>query len=299
MVYEERIYLIGATGNIGKPLVHKLLTNPTVALTLHTRTSSKVQEIFGSDHPEGKVTIIEGDYENQKPFQDSIAGHTRLFLLLSSTNETPRIAREFAETAYSAGVQQIVVISGIVASLPWRSTTFSQTTQKLEQDLLDISNRKAVVTLRPAYFMSNIFAGTDVTSIKTANKVVDTRTEDQTRAWISPKDIGELSAIILQDPIEKHGDAVYEMIGDPRTAVEQAKSLSRVLGREIVYEKISEEQFYEKMTKYAGMPHRLAFMFLQMSALLTQSATPGLSVLLGRAPQTLEEWIEENKAAFL
>ncbi|KAG2219909.1 hypothetical protein INT45_008546 [Circinella minor] len=297
MVYEERVYLIGATGNIGKPLVHKLLTNPKIALTLYTRTPSKVQEIFGSDLPQGKVTVIEGDYENQKPFQESITGHTRLFLLLTPSNESPRIAREFAEAAYSAGVQQIVVISGIVASLPWRLTMYTEITQKLEQDLLNIPKRKAIVSLRPAYFMTNIFAGADITSIKTANMFADIRTEDQTRPWISPKDIGELSANILQDPIKKHGDAVYEMIGDPKTPVEEAKSLSRVLGREIVYKKISEEQFYENMAKY--MPHRVAFMFMQMATLLTQKRTPGLSVLLGRAPQTLEEWVEENKAAFL
>ncbi|KAI7850282.1 hypothetical protein BDC45DRAFT_518931 [Circinella umbellata] len=297
MVYEERVYLIGATGNIGKPLVHKLLTNPKIALTLYTRTPSKVQEIFGSALSQGKVTVIEGDYENQKPFQRSITGHTRLFLLLPPSNESPRIACEFAKAAYSAGVQQIVVISGIVASLPWRLTMYTEITQKLEQDLLNIPKRKAIVSLRPAYFMTNIFAGADITSIKTANMFADIRTEDQTRPWISPKDIGELSAIILQDPIEKHGDAVYEMIGDPKTPVEEAKSLSRVLGREIVYKRISEEQFYENMTKY--MPHRVAFMFMQMATLLTQKCTPGLSVLLGRAPQTLEEWIEENKAPFL
>ena len=49
--YEERIYFIGATGNIGKPLVHNLLAKPKIALNLYTRTSFKVQEVLGSDLP--------------------------------------------------------------------------------------------------------------------------------------------------------------------------------------------------------------------------------------------------------
>ncbi|KAI9262426.1 hypothetical protein BDA99DRAFT_511172 [Phascolomyces articulosus] len=299
MVYEERIYLVGATGNIGKPLVQKLLQDPKVALTLFTRKASKVQEIFGTDHSEGKITIVEGDYDNKRSFEDSITGHTRLFLLLHPSNDYARTAQGIAEIAYNAGVKQIVLISGIIASLPWHSSSFNLGARQLEQGILSIPNKTSFVTLRPAYFMSNIFQG-DVHTIKSANKFFDSREKDQTRPWISPKDIGELAAIILQEPVEKHGDAVYEMIGDPATPVQQAEALTRVLGREIAYEKITDEQNYEMLTKQAGMPHGLAFMFTQLPVSLGQHGkTVGLSILLGRQPQTLEQWIEENKTAFL
>ncbi|KAG2226987.1 hypothetical protein INT45_006394 [Circinella minor] len=301
MVYEERIFLVGATGNIGKPLVQKLLTNPKVALTLYARTPAKVQELYG-DQSEGKLEVVQGGYDNQKPFKDSIAGHTRLFLLI----QTPGFqeghihnVRNFAETAYAAGVQQIVLISGFCSSMPWRNNIVANLGYSWESGIDSIPNRKNFVTLRPAFFMSNQALG-DALSVKNYNKIIDSQEIDSFKPWISPDDIGELAANILQDPIEKHGDAVYEMVGDPRTPKEHVEILSRVLGREIVYEKVSEEQSYEIMTKQAGMSHLVAYTFVFLTAqLANERATPGLSILLGRQPETLEQWIEKNKSIFL
>ncbi|KAG2226990.1 hypothetical protein INT45_006397 [Circinella minor] len=99
-------------------------------------------------------------------------------------------------------------------------------------------------------------------------------------------------------PIEKHGDAVYELIGDPQTPKEHAEFLSRVLGRKIIYEKIAQEQSYKTMIK-TGMPHLFAFNGIQLSGmLLNLPTTPGISILLGRQPQTMEQWVEENKNVF-
>ncbi|KAI9257189.1 hypothetical protein BDA99DRAFT_484527 [Phascolomyces articulosus] len=300
MVYDHKIYLIGATGNIGRPLVRKLLSNPKVSLTLFARSPAKVQEIYGNQ-PAGKLQIVQGDHENLKPFEDSIAGHTRLFLLIqaNSFKNSERIVRSFAEKAYASGIQQVVLISGICTNMSWRSNVIAEAGYNWENAVNSIPNRRAFVTLRPAYFMSNQL-GTDALSIKSSNKIIDTRGLESPKAWISPNDIGELAAIILQEPIEKHEDAVYDMVGDPKTPKEHAEILSRVLGREIVYEKVTDEQCYDMMTKQAGMPHALAYTMLYLSKELEYDhVSPGLSVLLGRQPETLEQWIEKNKNSFL
>lgn len=126
MVYEERIFVIGSTGNVGQPLVRKLLANPKVALTIYARSAAKVREVFG-DQPIDKVQIVEGDYANQNAFEQAIPGHTRLFLLVATPNfgKYPAIIRGFAEKAYNSGVQQIVLNSGITASTPWRTAIYS------------------------------------------------------------------------------------------------------------------------------------------------------------------------------
>ncbi|KAI7860762.1 hypothetical protein BDC45DRAFT_600565 [Circinella umbellata] len=302
MMYEERIFLIGATGNTGKPLVYKLLANPKVALTFYTRSPAKIHELYGGQ-PDGKVEIVQGDYSDLKPFENSIAGHSRMFFVICLLDFETIVSttRAFAERAYIAGVQQIVFLCGIVASTPWRAAITSPVGRKVEESILTIPNRKGFVTLRPAYFMTNqiIMHGGDVHTVKTGNKIVDIRNEDETKPWISPKDIGEIAANILQDPIEKHGDAVYELIGDPRTPKEHVEILSRVLGRKIIYEKITEVQSYETMIK-TGMSHLFAFNAIQLSGMLFNlPTTPGISILLGRQPQTMEQWVEENKSVFL
>lgn len=298
MVYEEKIFIIGSTGNIGQPLVRKLLAKPKVALTLYARSAAKVQQVFG-DQPIDKVQIVEGDYADQKVFEQAIPGHTRLFLLVASPNfgEYPTIIRGFAEKAYNAGVQQIVLNSGITASTPWRTAIYSAA--NFEEAILSLPNRKSLVTLRPANLMSNqLIPGSEAHTAKTANTIFDVRNEDKLNPWISPNDIGEVAANILQDPNEKHGDAVYELIGDSRTPKEHAEILSRVLGKTITYQKITEEQLYEALTKQAGLPHTLTYMLLNLTQ-FTRTRTPGLSILLGRQPETLEQWIEKNKSAFL
>ena len=302
MVYEERIFLIGATGNTGKPLVYKLLGNPKVALTFYTRSPAKIHKLYGNQ-PDGKVEIVQGDYSDLKPFEDSVSGHSRMFFVirLFDFKTIASTTRALAEKAYNAGVEQIVFVSGIVASTAWRAAIASPVGRQVEESILTIPNRKSFVALRPAYFMTNqiIMHGGDVDTVKSANKIVDIRNEDETKPWISPKDIGEVAANILQDPIEKHGDAVYELIGDPRTPKEHADILSRVLGRKIVYERITEEQSYETMIK-TGTPHLFVFNGIQLSGmLLNLPITPGISILLGRPPQTLEQWVEENKSVFL
>ncbi|KAI8149247.1 hypothetical protein BJV82DRAFT_685299 [Fennellomyces sp. T-0311] len=300
MVYDERIFLVGATGNIGQPLVRKLLLNLKVALTLYARNPARAQKLYGEQAEGDRFQIVQGDYDNRKPFEDTIAGHTRLFILVQSSDYKTigPLVRAFAETGYAAGVQQVVLVSGIAPSMPWRSSLLTDLGYQVEEAVLHIPNRKPFVTLRPAYFMSNQLQA-DAGTIRNANKIIDIRELDQAKPWISPNDIGELAAIILQDPIEKHGEAVYEMVGDSRTPTEHAEILSRVLGRTITYEKVTDQQFYDTMTKQAGMHHAVAYMFLQVSAAYNHKNTPGLSILLGHPPETLEHWIEQNKSKFL
>ncbi|KAI9498570.1 hypothetical protein BDB00DRAFT_798511 [Zychaea mexicana] len=299
MAYEERIFITGATGNIGKPLVCKLLSSPKASVTLYVRTPVKAQELFtATDYSSEKLRIVQGDLEDLKLFQDSITGHTRLFLLVLGHQVGDESARILSEKAYAAGVKQVVLISGINSSMPWRSSILTETGVYREQSILSISNRGTVVTLRPAYFMSNQLS-MDASTVKNANKVIDSREPTVIKPWISPRDIGELAANVMLEPVEKHGDAVYEMIGESVTPQEHVEILTRVLGRKIVYEKASDEEFYKLLTTKAGMSHIMAWVFLQLSQSCNQKATPGLSILLGRAPETLEQWVEQNKAAFL
>ncbi|KAG2226989.1 hypothetical protein INT45_006396 [Circinella minor] len=137
MVYEERIFLIDATGNIGNPLVYKLLANPKVALTFYTRSPAKIHELYGGQ-PNGKMEIVQGDYSDLKPFENSIAGHSRMFFVIHLLD-------------FETIAKQVVFISGIVASTPWRAAIASSVGRKVEESILTIPDRKGFVALRPTY----------------------------------------------------------------------------------------------------------------------------------------------------
>ncbi|KAI9277105.1 hypothetical protein BDA99DRAFT_494891 [Phascolomyces articulosus] len=286
----ERIYIIGGTGNVGSAAVNELLKHK-IPVTLYARSQAKVQALFNN---QDLLTVIQGDYADLKPFEDSIAGHTRLFLLVSDLQNLVKIKTSIAEKAYAAGVKQIVHISSSSVSAPWRTNFIGTVHRNSEEGILAIPNRAAYVALRPSRFMSNqnVF---EAHGIKYANIISDTVGPDHPQEFISPNDIGLAAANILRDAVEKHGDAVYELIGDVLRPKDRAALLTKVLGREINYVKITAEEKYKILTEKAGLPHRMAY-DLTGFVEADPHVTPGLSIILGRQPETLEQYTEAKSA---
>ena len=114
--------------------------------------------------------------------------------------------------------------------------------------------------------------------------------------WISNIDIGDLAAIVLQEPIKKHGDATYELTGCCMASPQRVATLSKVLDREIKYVQISPKEKYEKLIGM-GMPH---IMVMDLISLLkgVNTLSAGLPILLGREPQSFEEFLVHNKHTF-
>ncbi|KAI8136735.1 hypothetical protein BJV82DRAFT_638311 [Fennellomyces sp. T-0311] len=293
----EKIYIIGGTGNVGTRTVKDLLRNDSVSLTLYGRSPEKIERLFGNP---SNLTVVQGDYYDLKSFEETIVGHTRLFLLTydPDMHDSERIGTEIAKTAYAAGVKQIVYVSGAWAGFPWRTSLIGSVVYNTEGAIQAIPNRGAFVTLRPSIFMSNHF-WIEIHTIKAANLITSTLDADTKEPWISPNDIGTLAANVLQDPIKKHADAVYEMYGDVKSPKERAEILTKVLGKEIQFTQITDEKCYEYLTKEVHMEHLKAYDLLQYFWSSNIKVTPGLSLLLGREPETLEEWFTQNKSAFL
>lgn len=111
-------------------------------------------------------------------------------------------------------------------------------------------------------------------------------------------DIADCAVVILSESIEKHDRMVYVMAAESLTNEERATIFTKVLGRSIKYEQQSIDTFYNENIKF-GLPHSLVYYFLSaLSNKQTTTATPQLSIVLGRPLRTLEEWLLENAAAF-
>ncbi|KAI8149934.1 hypothetical protein BJV82DRAFT_585256 [Fennellomyces sp. T-0311] len=291
----ERIYVIGGTGNVGTATVKELLKNK-VLVTVYTRSPEKAKTVFGDD---SNLTVVQGELADLKPFEDTIAGHTRLFLLLSPDNvfNFPKYKVAIAEKAYAAGVKQIVHNSSISTIFPWRSSVIGEANRRSEEGIVNIPNRGAYVAIRAARFFINHLT-VEFNSIKFANAIVDTIDPDIEQAWTSTNDVGLVAANILQEPVEKHGDAVYELIGDVVNSADRAEILTKALGRKISYIKTTPEEKYKTLIEKAGLPHILAYEFLKENTAPVQ-VTPGFSILLKRKPETLAQWLEANKSLLL
>ncbi|KAI9306097.1 hypothetical protein BJ944DRAFT_56371, partial [Cunninghamella echinulata] len=228
-------------------------------------------------------------------------GHSRLFLLVSDFTNLSVLKESIAKLAYDAGVQQIVDISGIAVSFPWRTTSIGYKHYIAEKKILELAeqanNKRSFVALRPGRFMSNILS---FDRPSTEKGVVDTASHDLGQGWISPNDIGAVAAVVLQEDIQKHGNAVYELIGDVVTPKKRAELFTAIHGRPYAYQQITALAKYQYLSSLPNLPFSFNVIYdLCASVEISAAVTPGISILLGREPETLEQFIIATKSAFV
>lgn len=111
-------------------------------------------------------------------------------------------------------------------------------------------------------------------------------------------DISDCAVVILTESIEKHDRNVYEMAAEALSNEQRAAIFSKVLGKRIIYEQQSMEDFYKTHIGF-GISHSLVYCFLSyFSAALDTTITPQLAIILGRPLRTLEEWLRDNVKPF-
>jgi uncharacterized protein YbjT (DUF2867 family) len=293
MTNNERVFIVGGTGNIGSRTVRNLIAK-NIPVTLYARSPEKVNALFSGNE---LVKTLQGDYNDLSPLKEGLKGHTRLFLLITDYIKFSQLKETIATYAYEAGVKQIVDISSLSVSFPWRSNMNGNMHRLAEEAILNIPNRGYLVALRPGKFMSNLM----VFEVPHDDIVASSTDPDVPEGWISPNDIGEVAAVILTEDIEKHKDAVYELNGDSVTPAQRIDIFSRAVGRPFTFKKISAVENYNRLMNFGYLPHHMAFA-LSTSLATINSALPnvtdGIEILLGRKPETLEQYIFDNKNHF-
>ncbi|OBZ83256.1 Prestalk A differentiation protein A [Choanephora cucurbitarum] len=289
MSSSERIFVIGGTGNIGTKAVKDLLDNG-VRVTLFARNPDKVKSLFSKIE---LINIVQGDYNDLSPLKEGLKGHTRLFVVLGESKQFVELKKTIADYAFDAGIQQLVDLSSFSVNLGYRSSESGSEHYYGERAIYDHPERRGhVVMLRPGRFMSNTFW---VDRVKSTGKLFDALPPSFGQDWISPNDVGAIAAVILQEDMEKHGDAVYSLVGDVISSQERAAIFSRVLGQEISYQEITPAQKYHTLVEH-GLSHQLAFMLSDpLLCAESQRITPAIEILLGRKPETFEQFLEANK----
>lgn len=288
-----KVYVLGATGGVGTPVVKELLERG-IRTTILVRDPSKAHKLFGEND---NLNVIKGDYTNVNAFKDSIGGHERLFLLVRDIEDMPNIKVTFSKIGYEAGVKQVVDVSSGNVSGSWRQNVVAAAHYYAEKGIYELPNRGYYVALRPTAFFTNHFFGDDKT-IRFKGIITGPQEPDSKSAWISPNDIAHLAVNIMTEPVEQHVDMVYDMTSQRLSGKERAAVISRALGKEIKYAPVPFEQAYKNFLEFAHIPHSMAYGILDGGA-ENYTVNPGLSTVLHRTPETLEQWFTSNKDAFV
>ncbi|KAI8885334.1 NAD(P)-binding protein [Backusella circina FSU 941] len=283
----EKIFVTGATGFVGTKLVHFLLKK-NAEVTVYVRDVERTKQIYPQAH---NLNIVQGDYATMDVFEREVTGHTRLFILISAFDSMAKIKGTFAKIAYAAGVRQIVDISSGAVNQPFRSGYIGSIHRESEEAILaEKSEGHFYVALRPYRFLSN-HIWTDAHTIKNSQTMNNIHGLDFKEDFISPTDIAELASVVLTEPVEKHANCVYTMIGETLTTNERAAIFTELLGKPIKGNLAPIDVFYNQLTQF-GCSHPMAVDMIQK--IEADGPTPYYSIMLGRSAQTLREWLQDD-----
>jgi uncharacterized protein YbjT (DUF2867 family) len=85
---KERVFVIGASGNIGSGAVRGLIKKG-VKTTAYVRNEQKAKDLFKDELKTGHLSIVVGTYLSVDIYKKAIQRHTRLFLLVGDVRDKP------------------------------------------------------------------------------------------------------------------------------------------------------------------------------------------------------------------
>jgi len=281
-----RIFITGATGNVGRAVLAALATHgqsyPGLEITAAIRSGEKAPVL--TDWPFIQSVLF--DFEHLK--NDFKAGD-RVFLLrppaLANVQDT---FLPFVRQAAEAGVAHIVFISvqGAEKSrfIPHHGI----------EDLI-MKSGVPYTFLRNAYFMQNLTT-TLLGDIQKRRELFVPAGKAKFN-WVNVGDIGAVAAHVLLDPAP-HQNKAYELTGPQNLSFEAVADLiSKLLNESVAYTRPSLLRFYTSK-KNEGMDRAmiLVMMFLHYipNFIAQPLISPSIEQILGRPPGTIEKFIRAN-----
>ncbi|GAA4531441.1 NmrA family NAD(P)-binding protein [Nonomuraea ferruginea] len=270
------ILVTGATGNVGRPLVERLLA-------AGHRVRALTRDPARANLPEG-ARAVAGDLADAGSLAAAFEGVTAAHLITFDGADHSPLANgpAIVAAAVEAGVRRVTVLQGGLSRSPLEEAVAAS---DLEWTFVG-----------PVEFMSNVleWAG----SVKEEGVVRDGFPEARS-AMVHDADIAAVAAAALTSG--GHAGREYVVTGpEVFTTADKVRVLGEVLGREIRFVELSREQITAEWRRQGYSEEDVAF-FLTVCAdtpEVGRTVRPTVEQVTGRPPRTFRQWIEENAAAF-
>lgn len=271
--------ITGSTGGLGSLIVKHVLDQgiPPKNILALARNQAKTDSLKNLG-----VTVRIADYNDPAGYEKALQGVDRL-LLVSGSDVGQRLSQHQSvlQAAQKAGVKQVIYTSLAHADTSTNPLAPEHlgTEQALRASGLDW------VILRNNWYTEN-YAG-DLAGAKQSGTIVAAVKAGRVASALKIE-YAEAAARVLTG--EGHSKKVYELAGTPWSFPELAAAATQVLGREVSYKLITEEE-KTALLKSFGLPEALAAFFASVDTTIDQgslgSASGDLAGLLGRSPLDL------------
>ncbi|SFP04459.1 Uncharacterized conserved protein YbjT, contains NAD(P)-binding and DUF2867 domains [Amycolatopsis arida] len=269
------ILVTGATGNVGRPLVERLLTagHPVRALTRDSRTANL---------PAG-TEVVAGNLSDTASLAEVFTGVTAAHLISFGDGYAPLDnGADIVALAERAGVRRVTVLKG-----------------DLDKTALDQAVEASGLEwtyLAPVEFMSNTMEWAD--SVRTEGIVRDGFAGTKS-AMVHDADIASVTAAVLTG--DGHAGREYWLTGpEALTPRERVRVIGEVLGREVRFVELGRDEMVARWREQGYSADDIEF-FLAMRTNPPEAGytvLPTVEEVTGRPATPFAEWVRENVAAF-
>ena len=263
------IMVVGATGNVGAPLVRMLAEAGEEV----TAVSRRIAEA-----PPG-VVVRQGELSSL-----DVAGVSAVFLMTPPGFQGSGEA--VLDRVRAAGVERVVLLSSQGVGTGRHPAAFEEAVR---------SSGPKWTILRPAGFASNAFQWAE--SVRTRREIAAPFAEVALPV-IDPEDIASVAAAALLSP--SHEGRTYELTGPaPVSPRDQAAAIGSAIGEPVRFVEQSPEEARSVLLGF--MPPEVADSTLAILGAPTpgeQRVSPDVSRVLGRPPRPFAEWASRFAGVF-
>jgi uncharacterized protein YbjT (DUF2867 family) len=276
------ILVIGATGNIGRPLV-KILLSGEASVRALTRDP-------GSAGLPAGTQVVRGDLDDPASLAAAFDGIDSVFLVARLSALTKHTRAVLDAARHSA--RRLVFVSSLSAT-----TSLGDSISRWNKEAEDLIRQSGLgwTFLRAGAFMSNTLEWAE--SIR-ASGVAPTFFGNVPAVPVDPRDIAEIAALALRSD-DYLGQALPVTGSERLSPAEQVQILSQVLGRSLRTREVPAE-IVRAAFAWFGSPADVdrTIEVLSSTDVPWAHPVPTIEDLLGRAPRTFRQWATEHAAAF-
>ncbi|MFF0458164.1 NmrA/HSCARG family protein [Nocardia africana] len=222
---DQVVFVIGATGQQGGAVAHRLLADGWRVRVLTRRPDGNRARSLARAGAE----VIAGSLEDLATIDRCVDGAYGVYSVhpgpLAPEQDEVKAGKAVTDAAVKYGVAHVVYSSGLGTDRGGQPTKW-----EIEQYLA--ASGVSATVLRPSSFMENLITQSDTVGIR--DGALRTAAAHVRQQFIALDDIGAFTALALRNPDDYRGRTL-ELVGDVLTPPEVAAQVSAAVGRTVPY----------------------------------------------------------------
>jgi uncharacterized protein YbjT (DUF2867 family) len=279
------------TGHVGRAVLAELANQPVAVRAL-------LPESGDLPIKAPNIEAVRADSADPSSLPRAFEGAEAAFL---ASGYSPHIAEahlKLANAAREAGVKRFVQLSGVGANPQMCCARMLRWFGQAENGVAALPDVQ-LTRLRPTYMLQLLFefAPTIAQQGLIAGPFRSTQW-----SWVDARDVAAVAVAALKDP--SHAGRIYTVTGSESLSFPQiADKLSHILGRPVRYQDITANEargwLQGKGLSPVMIEAKLEYWDACASKMLNVAPNSVVQEVTGRAPRTLEEFVQDYKARFL